>query len=188
MVRYEGLTPGDAFSRSGWFLAMVRGLAASAAGALLAAWGSASVLAVMIAFGSCAVFCGAALELESMLALSRRKLWGFQAALAAVGLVAGIMALGKPRVSPHAALYLASAWMVATGAVAMAWGLETAPLLRAGRMKSLGGAVAVAAGFLLMLFPDSGIRTTALVLGVTLLLTGLAESAFSLLLRSALKD
>ncbi len=177
----------DRFHPRGWLLGLARGLAAISVGALLVSWGPASSAAVMISFGAAAVFRGAACELESMMALRRRKPWGFQAALAVVGLAAGILALGKPRVSPNAALYLVSAWMVAAGAVHMAWGSELAPALRAGRLKALGGSLSLAGGFLLMLFPDSGIRVTALALGVLCLLTGSLESAFSLLLKRALK-
>jgi uncharacterized membrane protein HdeD (DUF308 family) len=104
--------------------------------------------------------------------------------LGTLALVAGVIVLRNPGKSVALLAIAFGLYLIVAGA------LTTARALGRGERRGLGvvhGLVALAAGIVIVAWPDVGLKTLALLIGIALLLQGAFEIAEALLLRAAAK-
>jgi uncharacterized membrane protein HdeD (DUF308 family) len=145
-------------------------------------WPDLTLLALTIAFGVYAILDGVATVVDAARHRRRSRWWlGFLGGLASVA--AGVIALIWPGITAVALAIVVGIWAVVTGLAELA----TAFRLReaGGRiwLLALAGALSVAAGALILIWPGAGAIGLAVVVGVFAVVYGATLGALAVRLR-----
>lgn len=111
------------------------------------------------------------------------KQWWLLGAQAALALLAAIVAFSAPLLAALVLTILIAAWAVLTGALTIAWAMHVRREIPNEWAIAFGGAMAVIFGFLLVLLPATGLLSLVWLLGLFLLVSGVAGIMLGLRLR-----
>jgi uncharacterized membrane protein HdeD (DUF308 family) len=161
---------------------VLRTVLAVAFGLVALFWPDLTLLALTIAFGVYAILDGVATVVDAARHRRRSRWWlGFLGGLASVA--AGVIALIWPGITAVALAIVVGIWAVVTGLAELA----TAFRLReaGGRiwLLALAGALSVAAGALILIWPGAGAIGLAVVVGVFAVVYGATLGALAVRLR-----
>ena len=161
---------------------VVRAVLAVAFGLVALLWPDLTLLALSLAFGVYALLEGVASVVDALRHRRRSRWWlGLLGGLASVA--AGVVALVWPGITAVAFAILVGVWAVVTGLVELARAFR---LRQAGGriwLLALAGALSVAAGVVILLWPGAGALGLALVLGVFAVAYGATLGALAVTLR-----
>ena len=156
-----------------WWLVLVHGLIALAAGILLLAWPDRTLAAVAIIVGIYLVLLGI---VQVVGALARPGLLAMERAIpATVGLLAvaaGTIAITRPSQSVLAVALAAGILLIVAGLAAVVSAVRNPATRSADGVRAL---IDLGAGILLVAWPDVSVTVVAVVLGIYLIARGLLE-------------
>ena len=159
------------------------GILAIVAGIVAIAWPGVTVLALVIMF---AVFVFVDALLQALRAFSSDALGPVvgHLVLAAVGILAGVVALAWPRASALVVVLVVAIWAFAGGfwEIIAAFGSDETSGSRA--MLIIGGLLSVIFGVVLFTRPSLGVATLALLFGLFAVMDGVAQVIIGTQLRS----
>ena len=161
---------------------VVRAVLAVAFGIVALTWPDLTLLALAVAFGVYAILEGVASMIDAVRNRGRsRWWWGLLSGLAS--LVAGVIALIWPSITAVALALLVGIWAVVTGVAEIVVAFRLRGAGRGIWWLGLAGALSVAAGILIVLWPAEGAIGLAVVLGVFALLYGAVLGVLAVSLR-----
>ncbi|WP_437814152.1 HdeD family acid-resistance protein [Sorangium sp. So ce1078] len=167
-----------------WWILVLRGVAALGLGLLTLLMPGHSLAALIVLFGAY-LLVEAAIALAGAARCARRNQpWRGNAVHGAVSLAGGIVTLAWPGLSVLVLLYLVAAWAILGGIRDIIVAVRVRRRVAGEWLLALAGVLAVALGVLVMALPSAGalalvlwVGAYALVLGVTLVISGLAMRA-----------
>jgi uncharacterized membrane protein HdeD (DUF308 family) len=161
---------------------VVRAVLAVAFGIVALTWPDLTLLALAVAFGAYAILEGVASLIDAVRNRGRsRWWWGLLSGLAS--LAAGVIAFIWPSITAVALALLVGTWAVVTGVAEIVVAFRLRVAGRRIWWLGLAGALSVAAGILIVLWPAEGAIGLAVVLGVFALLYGAVLGVLSVSLR-----
>ena len=170
-------------SRTWWMLA-VRGVAAVIFGLLALIWPQITLLALVLVFGAYALVDGA----FSLVAAARgRELAGGSRGWlileGLLGIAAGIVAIVWPDITALALLWVIAAWAVVTGVLEIVAAIRLRRVLDNEWLLIVAGALSVAFGLILIIWPGSGAIGLVWLIGIYAIAFGIVLLGLALRLR-----
>jgi uncharacterized membrane protein HdeD (DUF308 family) len=166
----RGHPAGTGLGRRLSLLLALRGLLAVAFGVLVLVWPGITILALALVFAAYVLVDGIGMIISGAGARGGQRWWYVLAGV--VGVIAGLAAAFWPGVTVLVLVLWAGAWAVVTGV------LEIAAAVRGegpGRwLTALAGALSIAAGLFILLWPGIGALALATVLGIYALVAGVS--------------
>jgi uncharacterized membrane protein HdeD (DUF308 family) len=167
-----------------WWAVVLRGVAALIFGLVALIWPQITLLTLVIVFGAYAVVDGV-LALGSAITGGRTTAGsrGWLAVEGVLGIIAGIVALVWPGITALVLLWLIAFWALVTGIFEIVAAVRLRREIRGEWMLALSGALSVLFGLLLIVWPASGARAVAFLIGLYAIVFGVALVALGLRLR-----
>jgi uncharacterized membrane protein HdeD (DUF308 family) len=167
-----------------WWTLVLRGVAAVIFGILTFVSPGASLLALVLLFGIYAVVNGA-IHLPLAWHTPRGEPhWGSLVFESIVSLLVGVVALVWPRMSGLVLLLVIASWAIATGIAEVVAAVRLRKQIRGEWVLALSGALSIALGVLLFLFPGAGALAMAIWIGAYAIVFGALLIALGVRLRS----
>jgi uncharacterized membrane protein HdeD (DUF308 family) len=151
----EVIQMGDLIKRSWWMLAL-RGALAVAFGVLAVLWPDATLLLLVALFAAWMLLSGAAATYASLKYRRADKAWWLVLLLGLVSFAAGVIAVLDPHMTILALVLLMGANALVTGALEIVMAVRLRKVIEREWLLALAGAVSVAFGVLVVLFPAAG--------------------------------
>jgi len=173
-------------ARPHWGLMMLRGVAGIAFGAIAMAMPGPTLVSLAVLFAAYMLVDGVFAIAAAFHAAREHQSWIWFALGGAVDIVVAVIALAWPAVTIAAFVAIAAAWALISGVFMIIAAFRAAA--HDGRwLLGLGGAVSVAWGVLLLVWPVAGALTMVLWLGAYTLVFGITLVVLAFKLRSAEK-
>ena len=166
-----GTPAGGQPTRSKWW-GILRGVVSILFGLVILAWPAITLRALLLVFGVFAVATGVFAILRGLQADGRRGRW-MHLGKGIVAVLAGIMALGWPRITAFALLYLIAAWAIVTGVMEMAGAFQTRLIAMPEWLLLASGLISVVFGILLLVWPYMGVLALVWLIGIYALVYGI---------------
>jgi uncharacterized membrane protein HdeD (DUF308 family) len=166
-----------------WWTLLVRGVSAVLFGLLTFVAPGPSLFALVLLFGLYALVDGAFGLADALQRRQAGRPWGSLVVVGLASIVAGVLALLWPGITALALLYLIAAWAAVTGVGQIAAAIRLRKQIRGEWLLALSGAISVALGVLLFLFPAAGALATVIWIGAFVLVHGALLIALSLRVR-----
>lgn len=163
-------------SRS-WWLLLIRGLAAIVFGILALIWPGITLLVLVIFFGAYALISGLFELFAGFRHGTRSRAWLIISGI--IGILAGIVAFLWPGITSLALLYLVAFWAIFTGVSEIVAGVHLRKVIDNEWMFIVGGILSVIFGVLLLVWPGAGMLSLVWLIGVFVILYGIAMIALS---------
>jgi uncharacterized membrane protein HdeD (DUF308 family) len=172
------------FARRWWVLA-VRGAAGIAFGLIALTHPVSGLVALVILFGAYALVDGI-FNLTMTVPQAKRhgERWGALLAEGILSVVAGLVALIWPGISAVALLLVIAFWAVATGIMAILSAVRLRRMIKGEWLLGLAGALSIALGVLLFMYPAPGALAMVIWIGAYALVSGIMLVALSFRVRS----
>ena len=162
-----------------WYLFAVSGVVSAVVGVLVLAYPSPSVKLLGIFLGIDLLVAGVLMIIRS--SAGRTDETGPLVFLGALALIAGLIVIRNPTDSLVLLTVAFAVYLVVAGAVALGRGIA----IRKGRgTRLIRGAVMVAAGTVIISWPDLSVKTFTVLTGIALVLQGVVEIAEAFALRA----
>jgi uncharacterized membrane protein HdeD (DUF308 family) len=156
-----------------WWALVLRGIAGVIFGIIAFISPAISLAALVILFGAYAFIDG----VFSLVAAARRHgtsdHWWALLLEGVTGVAAGILTLLWPGITALALLYLVAAWALVTGAFEIAAAIRLRKVMEHEWLLGLSGALSVALGIILFLFPGPGLLALVLWTGAYAFISGI---------------
>jgi uncharacterized membrane protein HdeD (DUF308 family) len=161
---------------------VLRAVLAVAFGVVALLWPDLTLLALTIAFGVYAILDGVAGVVDAVRNRRRSRWWlGLLGGLASIA--AGVLALIWPGITAVALAILVGIWAVVTGLAELAAAFRLRPAGGRIWLLAVAGALSVAAGVVILVWPDAGALGLALVVGVFAVAYGSTLGALAVTVR-----
>lgn len=158
-------------AESQWWV-ILRGIVAILFGLVTLAWPAITFVGLLLVFGFFAVAAGISAILESLRAAAGRRRWLYLA-VGVVAVLAGLITLAWPAITPTAFLYLLAAWAIVTGVIEIAGAFLTHLAARPEWLLVASGAVSIIFGILLLVWPRLGVLALAWLIGIFAIVYGI---------------
>jgi uncharacterized membrane protein HdeD (DUF308 family) len=156
--------------RSLWWLFMIFGVLTFAAGIIVLVWPSISLLTLTVVLGIFLLVDGI-FETVAAIRAKGEEGRGMLALLGALSIIAGLLMMSLPGESLVALVLIMGAWFVAAGIVRFVHAFSD----HEGRTGNiLIGILDVIAGVIILAWPGIGLKTMAIVVGIILIIRGVA--------------
>lgn len=167
-----------------WWSFVLRGFLAMLFGILAFLVPRMALFTLVFLFALWAIF-GGVLSIAAAVQKTAPRVGAWWALLVsgAVGVLAGILALAMPGVTAMTLLFVIAAWALVTGVLEIAAAVRLRKEIEGEWLMVLTGALAVACGLLLMLFPGAGALAMVLWIGAYAIVLGVALVALGVKLR-----
>jgi uncharacterized membrane protein HdeD (DUF308 family) len=157
-------------------LLALSGVAAIAFGVLALVWPSLTFVALLALFGAFAFITGAfTLASGFNLLAERQTTWGPYVIGGLAGIAVGAVTFLWPGISALSLVYLIGFWAVVTGIFEVIAAIDLAGELQGDWMLGLSGALSVAFGVLVALYPRSGALAIIWIIGLYAILAGITR-------------
>jgi uncharacterized membrane protein HdeD (DUF308 family) len=167
-----------------WWLFAIRGIAAIAFGLLAFTWPALTLRVLVALFAIYALVDGVSLLASLARGGPRRRPAWTVGVMGVLGLVAGIVAVLWPGITALALLYVVAFWAVALGILQIWTAITLRREVQGELWMVLGGAIAVAFGLFLAVFPGTGLLSLVWLVAAWSIVFGVS----SLLLAARLRD
>lgn len=156
----------SAVARDWWVLAL-RGVIAVLFGIMAFVWPALTLAVLILLWGAFAL-------VEGILAVvaGTRERWGSMVLLGVLGIAAGLIALFRPGLTAVALLAVVAAWAILRGAFEIVAAIRLRRELTHEWLLILSGAISIAFGVLVMLFPGAGAISIVWLIGIWAVVTG----------------
>jgi uncharacterized membrane protein HdeD (DUF308 family) len=170
-----------------WWLVALRGAAAIIFGVLTFLAPVASLVALIILFGAFALADGVLYLFLGLRGARRGERWGWLVFAGLSGIGAGLVTFLWPKISALALLFVIAAWAIVTGLASIFAAVRLRRQIRGEWLMAVGGALSVAFGVLLAMFPGPGALAVVLWIGAYAIVFGTILLALAFRLRSLRK-
>lgn len=172
-----------------WWTFVVRGILAILAGVMTFAWPGLALLSLVLLFGFYAIADGVSNIIAAVRGRrgeERRPFWTvlIQGIL---GVLAGLIALFMPGLTAITLLFVIAAWAIVTGALTIVAAIRLRKQIKGEWFLALSGALSIAFGALVGIFPGAGALGMVLVIGAHLTLFGVLLIVLGFKLRQRLQ-
>jgi uncharacterized membrane protein HdeD (DUF308 family) len=167
-----------------WWTLVLRGVAAVIFGILTFIAPGASLFALVLLFGAYAIANGV---IDLVLAVRRpagEPRWGSLVFEGIVSIVAGVLTLVWPGITALVLLFFIAAWAIATGVAQLIAAVRLRKQIRGEWLLALSGALSIAFGGLLLVFPGAGALAVVIWIGAYAIVFGALLIALGVRLRS----
>jgi uncharacterized membrane protein HdeD (DUF308 family) len=171
-----------------WWIFLVRGLLTILFGVLCFVAPLPSILALITLFGIYAIINGG---FDLVLAVKRarhERHWGALLLEGLAGIAAGLLALIWPGLSALALVLLMAGWAIVTGITSIMAAVRLREVITGEWLLGLAGALSVAFGVLIFMYPGTGALALVYWIGAYALLAGVVLVMLSFRIRSWLHD
>jgi uncharacterized membrane protein HdeD (DUF308 family) len=157
-------------------LLALSGVAAIAFGVLTLAWPNLTFVALLALFGAFAFVTGSFTLASGLnLLVERQTTWGPYVLGGIAGIAVGAVTFLWPGISALSLVYLIGFWAVMTGIFEVIAAIELAGEIKGDWMLGLSGAMSVAFGILVALYPRSGALAIIWLIGLYAILAGVTR-------------
>ena len=159
--------------RSLWWLFLLFGLLTLAAGIIVLVWPSISLQAIAVIIGIFLLIDGV-FELIASIAGRGEQGRGLVAVLGVISIIAGLILIKKPFGALTAFVVVIGIWFVISGVIRFAGAFSESE----NRGTNIAvGLLDVAAGIIVLVWPHVGLATLAIIIGIVLIVRGIAFTA-----------
>lgn len=171
-----------------WWLMLLRGLAAIVFGALTFGWPSASILVLAIVWGGYALVDGVLALWAGVVGrtTARAARW-WLAAVGALGIIAGALALAWPGITAMVLMFFLAGWLFAVGILQLWGAIRIRKEVEGEIWLALSGLLSIGIAALLVAQPAAALLAMAWAIGGVAILVGLSYIALGFRLRRALR-
>jgi uncharacterized membrane protein HdeD (DUF308 family) len=169
---------------SRWWMLLVRGIAAVLFGALTFIVPMASVFTLVILFGAYALVDGIFALVSAVRGARIGERWGALVFEGIAGIAAGVVTFLWPSISALALLFVIAFWAVITGVAEIVAAIKLREMIHGEWLLALTGALSIAFGVLIALYPSAGALAVALWIGAYALVFGILMIVLAFRLRS----
>ncbi|OLT21153.1 hypothetical protein BJF78_08860 [Pseudonocardia sp. CNS-139] len=172
-----------------WWMLLVRGILAVIFGVIALVSPGIALLALVFLFGIYAILEGIAAIVAGVRSRGGESHWGWQIVQGVVSVIAGVIALAWPGVTALALLFIVAFWAIVLGIAEVVqsftarrdgsgtWGWALA-----------AGVVNVIFGVVLLVWPVTGILALVWLVGIFMLIAGVATIVWAFRARSAVQE
>lgn len=165
----------EAVLSDSWWAILLRGMAAIVFGVLTFFWPGVTLAALVLLFGAYALVDGIAAIILGIREFGERERWWATLIVGFVSLAAGIITFLMPNITALALLLVIASWAIVRGVFEIAAAIRLRHAIEGEWLLGLAGALSIAFGVMMLLFPGAGalalvlwIGAFAFVWGVTL--------------------
>jgi uncharacterized membrane protein HdeD (DUF308 family) len=155
-----------------WWTVALRGVAALIFGVLMLIRPGTGVFALVLLFGAYSLVDGAFSLVMAVRGARRGRRWGSLVFAGIAGIAAGLVAFLWPGITVLAFMLLIAAWAIVIGGAEIAAAIRLRKQIRGEWLLGLSGALSIALGISLFLFPAAGALTLAIWIGAWALVLG----------------
>lgn len=177
----------DVLARNWWAL-LIRGIAAVVFGISAFVWPGLAGFALVVLFGAYAFVDGIFALVAAIRAAEAHHRWWPLALEGLVGIVIAAVVFFDWRVAATALYFTIAAWAVVTGLLEIVAAVELRKAITGEWLLALGGALSIAFGVLMVVFPAAGVLSVIWLIAFYAVLFGAAMIALSLRLRAHVVD
>ena len=167
-----------------WWTIVLRGFVALLFGIVSFAWPGATVAGLVLLFGAYCLVDGIAGVIIGIKNFGERDRWWATLIGGVVSLGAGLVALVLPGLTAVTLLTLIGLWAVARGVMDIAAAIRLRHVIDGEWLLALGGALSIAFGLVVVIFPGAGAVALALWIGAFAVMLGVMLIALGFRLRS----
>jgi uncharacterized membrane protein HdeD (DUF308 family) len=168
-----------------WWTLVIRGVLAVLFGIVAFFYTGQTLVALVYVFGFFALLSGIAMIVAAVRAGEAHQRWGWLAASGLLGVAAGVVSFVWPNPTALAFVYLVAAWAIFSGVAEIAFALAMPGTLAHPWLAGLSGALSVAFGVLLAVWPKSGATALVWLIGIYAIAYGLTLFYYAFLLQAA---
>lgn len=155
-----------------WWLVLVRGIAAIIFGILALIWPGITLLVLVIFFGAYAIVDGIFSIFSAFQQGEGSRAWLIISGI--LGILAGLVAFIWPGITSLALLYVIAFWAIFTGIAEIMDGIRLRKVIDNEWTLILAGALSVAFGVLLLIWPGAGMLSLVWLIAIFAILYGIA--------------
>lgn len=171
-----------------WWVPLVRGLLAILFGVLAFLWPGLTLSVLVIFFGAYALVDGVFAIVSAIRYRDRLERWWLWLIEGLLGVVVGVLTFLWPGLTAFVLLAFIAAWAIVTGTLEIVAAVELRKVIRGEWVLALSGALSIAFGVLLFVWPGPGLLSLAWLIGLYAVLFGIAFVALAFRLRRLGKD
>ncbi|HET6338611.1 MAG TPA: HdeD family acid-resistance protein [Polyangiales bacterium] len=169
---------------SNWGAVLFRGLVTVGFGIVTLLAPGISLAALVLAFGVFSFADGVLALISALRRRGQQAPWWMLVLQGVAGIAAGVVTLFWPGITAMVLVFLIAAWALVTGAFQIATAIRLRKTIRGEWLLILSGALSVALGIVLALFPGPGALGLVIWIGAYALVSGVLIVALSVRLRS----
>lgn len=166
--------------QQGWWMFLIRGLAAIVFGILALAWPDLTLFVLIIAFGIYVMFDGVLEIYNGFANRSEHGRWWVDILIGLAGVVAGILIISLPGITAVVAMYYIGAWMVVTGVLQIIYAIKVREQIEGEWLLVVSGLISVILGIVFFIWPGGGAVSLVWLIAIYAILIGIALSIFAL--------
>ncbi|WP_327090092.1 HdeD family acid-resistance protein [Nonomuraea sp. NBC_01738] len=160
-----------------WWLVLIRGICAIIFGILALFWPGITVYVLVIFFAAYAIVGGSFSLFAAFGHNVQSRAWLIISGI--IGILAGIVAFVWPGITAVALLYIIAIWAIFTGIAEIVAGIAVRKQIDNEWIIIVAGVISVIFGFLLLIWPASGMLALTWLLGIFALIYGIAMIVLS---------
>lgn len=168
---------------SKWWLLLLRGLAAIIVGIIAFIQPGSALIALVLVLGAYSFIAGVIALMAAAAGVAGDRWWALLLE-GVIGVVAALLIWSWPIASTIAFVYFVAAWLILTGIVQIAAGVQLRDVISTEWLYILGGLISIAFGVWVFRSPAQGAIATAFLFGWYFLLYGILQTAVAFRLRS----
>lgn len=165
--------------QQGWWLFLLRGLAAIIFGVLALAWPGLTLFVLIISFGIWIIFDGVVEIWNGFTNREGHDRWWVDILLGLAGIIAGILIISLPGITAVVAMYYIGAWMVITGILQVFYAIKLREEISGEWFLILTGLLSVVLGIIFFIFPGSGAVSLVWLIAIYAIVFGIILIVFS---------
>lgn len=165
--------------QQGWWLFLLRGIAAILFGILALAWPGLTLFVLIISFGVYVMFDGAVEIWNGFTNREGHDRWWVDVLIGLAGIVAGILIISLPGITAVIAMYYIGAWMVITGVLQVFYAIKLRQEISGEWFLVFTGLLSVILGIVFFVAPGSGAVSLVWLIAIYAILLGVALVIFS---------
>jgi uncharacterized membrane protein HdeD (DUF308 family) len=173
----------EAVVSDAWWAELLRGIAAIAFGVFTFFWPGVTLAALVLLFGAYAFVDGIAALVLGIREFGERERWWATFIVGLVGVAAGVITFLTPNITALALLVVIAAWAIVRGVFEIVAAIRLRHAIQGEWLLGLAGALSIAFGVLMLLFPGTGALALVLWIGAFAFVWGIMLVALSFRLR-----
>ena len=173
----------EAVVSDAWWAVLLRGIAAIAFGVITFLWPGVTLGALVLLFGAYAFVDGIGAIVLGIREHGERERWWATLIVGLVGVAAGIITFLMPGITTLALLVVIAAWAIVRGVFDIAAAFRLRHAIEGEWLLGLVGALSIAFGVLLLLYPGTGALALVLWIGAFAFVSGIMLVALSFRVR-----
>jgi uncharacterized membrane protein HdeD (DUF308 family) len=163
----------EAVLSDAWWAVLLRGIAAIAFGVITFFWPGITLAALVLLFGAYAFVDGISAIILGIREYGERERWWATVLVGFVGVAAGVITFLTPNITALALLVVIAAWAIVRGVFEISAAIRLRHAIEGEWLLGLVGALSIAFGVLMLLFPGAGALALVLWIGAFAFVSGI---------------